>query len=289
MAERRCVLLKGLRLPGAKICLFDAPPQDPLKSEYKRGILDLCHKKKFPAPHYCKTLRGGGEIIAQIPFRVDGIFNNWDYKNGPPYVFPSPEEALSNMWERGGKLFSTVWPYHFELRFLGYIHEYSPYKFSCAWGWTNQGMMIPVGALNPAWLTDENINFSISFIAPVIADAPVWTRFECLGVSFAFNSGLHELAVIKNLFYNIGYKIYFKCVPVNFTWDDYLTLPNWGSTSSRGWTYVGLNAFSLVLVVRRGSKDFKVCWPVSVFKKPRYAAVVDGPSGLVVGPPLEIY
>jgi len=289
MPGSRCVLLKGSRLSGAKICLFDSPPLDITTNSPHHGVTDICRKKKFPKPKYCKPLVGGGDIIAEIPFNTVLGYYPRRYLSALPDHFATPDEALTAMWGHG----ATVWPFPDEPGFkLNYFGEC---RYLRDWGWVSgfenntQGMIMPSGSLDPAWAEDENIYFSVAFISPSIPGAPAWATLEFRGLSVPINSGPHELAAEKASFYEDDVLYEFICGPIGYNYNRFNELPSISGPEIRGWYFSDEVAFSMVLVVRRGSKDYKVCWPDSVFKKPRYAAVVDTITGFAVGPPLEIY
>jgi len=289
MPGLRCVLLRGVRLSGNKVCLFDGPPQDPECSSYHHGVFDICHKKKFSPPRDCKPLLPSGPIIDEIPFIVDGIFNLYKYQSDPLQLFPSRAEALANMWARGGILQSSPWPGHFEFRFLWNLYLAAPDGWTADGGYSSQVMVFKSEWLDPTWLTDDDVVFSLVFTAPAIAGAPEWTYLDFLSVPVLFNSGPHEVSVSKGLFVVGDVKFPICCSPDDFSEEQFDSLPFWGDTQTKGWLYLDITAFGLKLRVRRGAKDFKVCWPEDIFKKPAYAAVVDSVSGFVVGPPLKIY
>lgn len=288
MAERRCVVIKGLRLYGSHICLFDSPPVRTSTPVYRRGVTDICHIMQFPKPAYCKLLPGGGEIIAEIPFfAIEGLkLYSW---GGVPWEgYPTPMQSLWQMWQRGAVYKPNPADKQFILNFYFDVYQSGSNWFS--WGNTNiQTMTIEQFLLHPDWLTDDEISFSIAWLPPVIPNAPIWAWLDCNGAHTPYNSGSKEIPTIKSLVYAADFKINLTCGPLNFDYEQFLSLPPIPGNSFKGWRYQNLSAMSLVLVVRRGVKDFKVCWPESVFKKPRYAMLVDGPTGLVIGPPLEIY
>ena len=285
---QRCITLKGLRLSGQKICLFDKFPTPLSKHFRKRGVYDVCMKLRYGKPHFCIPLVGGGEIISEIPFPlVPGLWF-YDYKSDPMQLFNTPDLALSNMWARGPVPHPLPGPPKFLLRYLSLVYEAAPH------GWTSTGnfntleFLMQTSLLNPAWRNDNNISFSIAFNSPAILGAPAWTSLVFRDKSVAFNSGAYEQAVEKEAFYEEDVAYDFKCLPVNFNFADYNILPFFGDTLTKGWDYIDKDFFNFRLVVRRGTVDYRVCWSTDISRAAKIAAVVDTESGLVVGPPIKI-
>ena len=284
MAGQRCLVFKGLRLFGAKVCLFDSPPIDYTLSPARPGVPDVCRKKRFPKPHDCKILVPVSPPVTEISFNVVDTFFWTEFSSDLSHGAQTAEAALADMWARGGVLKETPFPDHFVLSFVWHVWG------SVEWNWFAQGFFNDLffimlrDRLNPVWQMDDDVYFSVAFTPPSIPGVPDWCRLYFGSDTFLFNSVPVEIPVNKNLFYagDVRYKFY--CAPLDFSYLAYLSLPVRLTGPGRGWDYYDRFNFNFRLIVRRKSGEFKACWPEDVLSKSLFAAVVDSESGLVVGP-----
>jgi hypothetical protein len=288
MAGQRCITLRGSRLVGARVCLFDSPPSDPEVPVFARGVWDICRKRRYPLPHDCRVLGGGGEIVAEIPCEFVSCVYNRDYQSDPEKLFASGDLALQNMWARGPAPPPYQEDTHFVLRFLAEVFEASPGSW-CSTGFFNTlNLSFPSVLLDPAWRNDPDISFSVALNPPVVVGCPDWLRLDFGLYRVSFNAAPFESAVDKESFYLNDVIFSFLCNPVGFNYADYLSLPSFGGFGVRGFDFTAGLSVNFRLVVRRGGEALKVCWPEEILNNSEYLAVVDPLSGLVVGPPIKI-
>jgi hypothetical protein len=279
---------KGPRLAGNKVCLFDGPPQNYLKTSYHHGAADVCNQMRYPPPHDCRDLNPFGPLISEIPISVYENIYDREYMSDPAEFFDSPSSALGNAWARG-----PVYPHQpsdtiFLLEFLALIYSPAPDKYA-ANAWLNTlSMLIYTTQFNPAWRSDPKVFFSIALTPPVLAGLPSWPRLAFREYSLPFDGVPFEMPVVKEAFYEEDVTYDFRVQPTGFSYGGYLALPPFLGSQTRGFYYHDEDAFHFRVVVRGPADEFKVCWPEEVFTAAKYAAVVDKLTGFVVGPPIKI-
>jgi len=258
------------------------------KVQRKYGIQDVCKKNIYPPPRDCKTLAEHGEVVAEIPFqKILGLYSLLRF-TGPVPGNDTPEKAWAAL--QALPEFSQDNPtanvFYFNFLFLLQQPIFGIWTAQSARN--TQGMIMPAALILPAWLTDSDISFSVAFNSPVIAGAPAWATGECELGSFGFNAGPREFPLEKSVFLSGDYRLHFICEPMNFSYAQFLELPEYSSPLYRGWSYSNMPAFNLRLIVRRGLGNYKVCWPEEALRGAACVAVVDSVSGLVVGPPIKL-
>jgi len=288
MSEQICITLKGERLEGAKICLFDSAPFDLTKRSYSSGVIDICKRLSYPPPHHCQILTNTAPLVAQLPFYLSPQ-TRFSYKQSNRYLlFDTPSLAMADMWASPWVYEGGPPPGYGELRYFGNVYPAAPDKWASEFFYHSVEMHMIPDRLNPAWQYDDNIRFSIAFTAPTIPGAPEWTKLQFRDKEIAYNSGPFEQVVDKADFFFDGITYDFFAQPLNFLHGRFLELPEFSGPMSRGFVYTDAEEFNFRLVVRRGISGYKACWPVDVFRAAKFAAVTDTESGLVVGPPIKL-
>ena len=286
MPETRSLIFNGKRLDGNKVCLFDSEPRDVEIAAYHHGVPDVCHKTIYPQLHDCRKLIPQGTEVTEFPMISVGGSMAYRWPAGETRLYDSEFEAFKGCFEGGPRWEVNPLFNQFHVTFQVNIGDDGHGKWYSGAIQSVQGLGVPRHLLNPAWLTDRGVDFSIKFNLNHPSNLPLWCRATFLDEHWGWNSGEQEVEIAKGGFYTDDYMVYLSCVPMPFPYGRLYSLPPLLNHDGYGLGEYYLSQFNPRLVVRQNSTGYKVTWPLEVIDKAYGAVVVDSRSGLPVGPPL---
>jgi len=285
---RVCLTLKGQRLDGQRICLFEKFPKPLSKNFRKRGVYDMCKKMRYSKPVHCYPLISGGEILKILYYNSSYMDFCAYYDSRAGYNFHTVEEAyldaVSNPPYYGDA--GSGWGIPVT---SGHYAYYSPAGFcQCHLSSISKNVITTDPFVDPGWLHDDHVHFFLSFNIP---EGPVecdWLRLSFLGQSIPLSGGVFSGEVSKSLVIAAGYTITFSLTPFPQGFLNFMSLPFYDVFFNHYLEFFLISSGNITLTVRGGAVDYRVCWPVDQARRAKIAAIIDSESGLVVGPPIEL-
>lgn len=280
----KCFTFKGKRLENMQICLFDSPPVRYDKNTPRAGIMDTCHKMRFPAPRDCQPLHAQQDILGEFPFDLVVGRTYYQYMTPPAVNYDTAALAWAAIMWDSPQVTQRPDQNFFQLEFVGQLTETLLHKFWFLWTTSSNRFYFPLGQLAPSWRADSSVEFFLAWEQPEPSGVSENFGLMFNGDFFPFNVGHVEFAVDKELFYGEAFGAELSIGTIPFAYADYLTLPPFGVYGRKGFNLYDDAALNLRLIVRRTLQTFKACWDKDVYNAAFAAAVIDPRTGLVVGP-----